>query len=282
MKANGMSDYTIESTRKALRIIEKHANLDKPEIVKLYISRKECSDGFKANLCNAYARHCKYYKIEWEKPKYTPETRQIRVPTKEKVEMLIAHAGRKMAVKIAISAETGLSPFELVNLKAKDVDLEQRVIYPRTAKHGAARPPLRISSKLQAMLKEYIARDDIEPDDKLFNTTPRNYSKMFRVTRNALAEKVHDPMIKTIRLYDLRHFYGTMEYHKTRDIVLVQARMGHKNIKNTLLYTHLLNLNDDEWICRGATNKEEAMQLIEAGFVYVTEIDGTKLFRKRK
>jgi hypothetical protein len=31
-----------------------------------------------------------------------------------------------------------------------------------------------------------------------------------------------------------------------------------------------------------ASNIKEATQLMETGFEYVTEIDGTKLFRKRK
>jgi hypothetical protein len=38
----------------------------------------------------------------------------------------------------------------------------------------------------------------------------------------------------------------------------------------------------DEWTCKVATNVKEAADLIEAGFEYITEIDGTKLFRKRK
>ncbi len=59
--------------------------------------------------------------------------------------------------------------------------------------------------------------------------------------------------------------------------------MGHKKIETTLIYVQLANVTEeDEWICKGATNKEEAMQLIEAGFEYVTETDGAKLFRKRK
>ena len=58
--------------------------------------------------------------------------------------------------------------------------------------------------------------------------------------------------------------------------------MGHKRIETTLIYTQLLNLNNNEWTCKGTTNKEEARQLIEAGFEYVAEIEGTKLFKKRK
>jgi hypothetical protein len=62
----------------------------------------------------------------------------------------------------------------------------------------------------------------------------------------------------------------------------VKQQMGHKKIETTLIYTQLLNLNDDEWTCRTAVNVNEATALIEAGFEYVTEMDGTRLFKKRK
>jgi integrase len=101
--------------------------------------------------------------------------------------------------------------------------------------------------------------------------------------RNALAEKLHDPSIKNIRLYDLRHFYATMEYAKTKDILHVKQQMGHKKIETTLIYTQLLNLNDDEWTCKATNNTKDATALVESGFEYVaTTPDGLMLFRKRK
>ena len=39
---------------------------------------------------------------------------------------------------------------------------------------------------------------------------------------------------------------------------------------------------DDNYACKVAQNVEQATELIENGFEYVTEIDGLKLFRKRK
>ena len=77
-----------------------------------------------------------------------------------------------------------------------------------------------------------------------------------------------------------------MEYHKTKDIIHVMKVLGHKAIKNTLVYINMeaaiyLNI-DEEWICKAATNIKEATILIENGFEYITEIDGLKLFRKRK
>ena len=57
-----------------------------------------------------------------------------------------------------------------------------------------------------------------------------------------------------------------MEYHKTKDILYVKELLGHKNIQNTLVYTHLVDFESDEWGCRVASTLEEATQLIEAGF----------------
>jgi len=74
-----------------------------------------------------------------------------------------------------------------------------------------------------------------------------------------------------------------MLYAKTRDILLVKQQLGHRKIETTLIYTQLLNLNDDEWTCKATTNDKEASQLIEAGFEYVmTTPNGLMQFRKRK
>jgi hypothetical protein len=73
-----------------------------------------------------------------------------------------------------------------------------------------------------------------------------------------------------------------MEYHKTKDILHVMWLLGHKDIKNTLKYTQLVNFRNDEYPCKVAVTVKEANELIEAGFEYVTEIDGNRLFRKPK
>ena len=100
--------------------------------------------------------------------------------------------------------------------------------------------------------------------------------------RNQLAKKLNDSSLKTIRLYDFRHYYATILYAKTRDLLFVKQQMGHKKIETTLIYTQLLNLNDDEWTCKTATTIKEATNLLENGFTYIQDIDGTKIYRKRK
>jgi integrase len=132
------------------------------------------------------------------------------------------------------------------------------------------------------MLQEHITKNKLSQTDQLFKGTAKQYGKNFRHLRNRIAEKLHDPTIHNIRLYDIRHYFCTKKLYDIQSPYVVMNLMGHKRLETTQIYMHLLNLGETEWNCTGATTKEEAMKLIEAGFEYVTEIEGTKLFKKRK
>jgi len=58
--------------------------------------------------------------------------------------------------------------------------------------------------------------------------------------------------------------------------------LGHRSITNTLVYTHLIDFKNDEYTSRVAKTIEEARQLIQQGFDYITEMENIKIFRKRK
>jgi len=73
-----------------------------------------------------------------------------------------------------------------------------------------------------------------------------------------------------------------MTYHYTKNILLVQKLLGHKNIKNTLKYTQLVQFKDDEFDVATAENIEEAKELLAAGFDYITEKNNIMLFRRPK
>jgi hypothetical protein len=77
-----------------------------------------------------------------------------------------------------------------------------------------------------------------------------------------------------------------MEYHKTRDILHVQQLLGHRDLRNRLIYINLekaiFQNADEEYHVKVAENLQEACKLLEVGFEYVTDLNGFKLFRKRK
>jgi hypothetical protein len=43
-----------------------------------------------------------------------------------------------------------------------------------------------------------------------------------------------------------------------------------------------VSFSDDDYVSRVAKDVQELCQLVEAGFEYVTDMDGVKVFRKRK
>jgi len=62
------------------------------------------------------------------------------------------------------------------------------------------------------------------------------------------------------------HWKATMKYHRTKDILYVKELLGHKQIESTLIYTHQVSFESDEWTCKVAISFEECTKLPEAGF----------------
>jgi hypothetical protein len=110
MKNDNKSDYTTNFTRKALNFLSKHTSLGEPEAVKHFVAQLKTSNSYKRNLCIAYNKYCKFYKTEWTMPLYLPEAKNIKLPKKEKLLMLIAMARIPTSIKLKLSMETGLRP----------------------------------------------------------------------------------------------------------------------------------------------------------------------------
>jgi integrase len=157
--------------------------------VKNYIAGLDTAESYKRNLCYAYEHVLKLNGLTWNKPKYYARDRLPKIPEEKTIDMIIAAASPKLALKLSISKETGLRPVELLALKVKDIDLENGIIYPATAKHGSARA-LKIKTKTLEMLKTYIHRKNLTINEKLFTQKPEYYSKSFRYVRNKISKKL--------------------------------------------------------------------------------------------
>lgn len=173
-----------------------------------------------------------------------------------------------------------MRPIELHHLILKDIDLERGSITVASAKDGNPRV-LQLKTTTLAMLKEYVAEYDFGLNDRMF-PTPEAMRKIYCRTRRHLAKKLHEPELMKIRLYDFRHYFAAMLYHKTKDILYVKEQLGHKRIETTLIYTHLIRFADEKYVSAVAKTVDDARKLVEAGFDYITDVDGVKLFRKRK
>jgi len=283
MKKDGKADATIKNVGKALQTLAKYCDLNNPDAVKTFIATFDRKNGYKRQLCYCYDVYVKAHGLTWNKPVYIAPSKMPKIPLESKIDLIIADSSKRLRLAISMSKDTGLRPIELMRLRLRDVDLQKGAVYPETAKNGSPRV-LKLKPATLNILNQYLASRHIGINDKIFGCWNSDiYGRKFRTTRNRVAWKMNDESIKSIRLYDLRHFFATMTYHKTKDILFVKQQMGHKKIETTLIYTQLLQFDkDDNYTCKVAQNVEQATELIENGFEYVTEIDGLKLFRKRK
>jgi integrase len=279
LKQNGAKGNTLGSYSSILRKLAKHTDL-MPESVKEYLAKtKEWNDATKSLSVIVYGSFLKFIGLTWRPPKYKPVEKTPYIPTEADIDQLIAGSGRILSTFLQFLKETGARSGEAARLKWSEVDFERKIA--RITPEKGSRPRiLPISRKLIDMLN-HIPRNS----DKVWATLYSLKSNYYK-TRRSLAFKLQNPRLKQIGLHTFRHWKATMEYHKTRDILHVQQVLGHRDLRNTLIYINLekalFQNADDEYHVKVAQTLEEATKLLEVGFEYVTDMDDAKIFKKRK
>jgi integrase len=283
MRKQGYRHSTVKYCVQALKSIARKASLLRAESAKSYLASAEISESRKAKLTEDLARFYAYKHIPFDKPNYKRIEKLPFIPLEVEVDQLISSCGRKVATILQLIKETGMRAGEAWNLKWVDLDSEQRTVNIVPEKNGNPRRP-RISAQLVSMPNALPKRHKLifrNPDvDPLLSMEA--FRRVLAAQRSRTAQKLQNPRIERITLKTLRHFKATMEYHKTKDILHVMQLLGHKSIRNTLVYTHLVDFQADEWVCKVATTKEERRKLIESGFTFVAKEGEEWYFRQRK
>jgi len=282
MKKQGYAESTITGRVKLLRILSKRgAELYDPESVKEAIARQEWSNKRKINAADAYTCFLRMIGGKWDPPRYKFRCKLPFIPLESEIDQLIAGCSRRVSVFLQLLKETAMRAGEAWQLRWTDMDFETGTI--RVIPEKGSKPRIfKLSNKLVAMLNA-LPRNS----DRIFGGGSVSYlRRTFERQRKRLAFKLGNPRLQQITFHTLRHWKATMLYHKTKDILYVMQFLGHKNIKNTLIYIQLeealFKEEDEEFVCKTAKSVEEAQALIEAGFDYVCEVEGVKLFKKRK
>ena len=280
MKKNGFSETTIFTRGKRLQLLVKlGADLFNPETVKDVVARQKWKESYKEAVICAYDLFAKWAGLKWDKPVYRRVQKLPFIPLEREIDDLIAGCSKHIAAFLQIAKETGARAGEIFSLKWEDIDFESKTIRI-TPEKGSEPRIFRMSGKLLGMLARLPKMDEM-----VFSRYKNlnNLARTFQRQRRRIANKLANPRLLKISFHTLRHWKATMEYARTKDILYVMKTLGHKSLKNTLIYTQLIKFeNEDEYICKVAKKPEEIAKLIEAGFEYVCEQDGLKFFRKRK
>ncbi|MBS7616181.1 site-specific integrase [Candidatus Bathyarchaeota archaeon] len=281
LKKQGYAESTVLGYGYTIKwLVKKGADLFNPESVKEILAKESCSNGRKANIVKAYTLWLEMHGLTWVPPQYQLASKLPFIPLEKELDDLIASCSRQMAAFLQLLKETAMRCGEALKLKWTDIDFATNTV--RISPEKGSNPRIcKISNTLAAMLGSLP-----KENQNVFTYKNTFYlRKTFAKQRKKAAHKLGNPRILQIHFHTFRHWKATMLYHQTKDILYVKNFLGHRNINNTLIYVQLAETifkELEEYICKTAKTLEEAAKLIEAGFEYVTDIDGVKLFRKHK
>jgi integrase len=167
-------------------------------------------------------------------------------------------------------------------MRARLIKLTRKLRHCPFKRVGAKRHSWKVSQKLIGILNSLPRRSE-----QIFTGSLKSMKTTGIKTRKRLAENLQNPGLLKITLYTLRHWKATMEYHRTRDIVYVQQLLGHKDIRNTMVYINIEHAifgaeAGDEFTVRVTDKPEEIKTLLETRFEYVCSKDSLIFLRKRK
>jgi len=281
LEKNGRTQGTIGNYNKWLNCFLKHnINLFNPEEAKGFLAKASWKESTKITIVGILTVWFRFLKLQWEPPEYIAEAKIPFIPTEQELDALIAASGKKTATYLQLMKETGARAGEVSKLTWTDIDFQQRVVRIKPEK-GSLPRMLPLSSKAIEMLNNIP-----KTSDRIFLFAD-DMRSVFYVQRKRIARKLANPRLLQISFHTFRHWKGTMEYHKTKDIFYVKELLGHKSIMSTQVYIHIeralfLNAPPDEYHVKVAKKQEEITQLLETGFEYVLQKDGLAFFRKRK
>ena len=142
---------------------------------------------------------------------------------------------------IWIMARAGLRFHEATHLRWEDIDFSQGILYLTTTKGGRPRiAPLPEEARaILEPIKKQFKKDNPKKELKgLVAPSPKtgepygNMKSLFRKASERSGVKIKGP-------HTLRHICGTYMLSATGDLRLVQASLGHSQIRSTELYTQI-------------------------------------------
>ncbi len=209
-----------------------------------------------------------------KKPQHLPA-----VLTREEVRQVIAHLSGVHQLQAKLLYGAGLRLLECLRLRVKDIDFERRAIIVRDTKGDEDRVTMLPQSVIEP-LKEHLLRvkrlheEDLAkgygrvylpdalarkfpnasrewlwqyvfPSDRLSVDPRSGETRRHHADESGLQKAVRQAakaagLTKRVTCHTFRHSFATHLLENGYDIRTVQELLGHKDVKTTMIYTHVL------------------------------------------
>ena len=153
--------------------------------------------------------------------------------------IILAIANNKHRLLLSLAYGSGLRVSEVVNLKVKDIALEELAIHIKNAKGKKDRItifPEKLKIDIQSLMAGKKKNDLLFESNRGGKLSTRTAQKVFE--RALKLAKVK----KDATFHSLRHSFATHLLENGVDVRYVQELLGHQNIRTTQLYTKVTNL----------------------------------------
>jgi site-specific recombinase XerD len=247
LEAKGTSKRTINSylyyNQKFLEFISKTSNyIDRNDINSFlsHLKQKELSNNTLAHITAALKFY--YQNVLGRKfffgIRYPKRERKLpTVLTRDEIKRMIeVTKNPKHRLSIELAYGSGLRVNEVVKLKLKDFDFENRSIFVRQGKGRKDRKTI-LPENLITKIKECFIEKDGEqflfPSYKNNHLSTRSVEKI--VKRSAKLANIE----KNVYVHALRHSFATHLLENGFDIKHISDLLGHSRLETTQIYLHL-------------------------------------------
>jgi integrase/recombinase XerD len=165
-----------------------------------------------------------------------PRSSSVEALSSSEVARLLAAARDTLDLLIvALLFETGLRAREAVELRLQDIDPSSQTIRVRAGKYGEERIVFYGPLTAEALRRWLEENPGLKPSDRLLGIS---YSALYKRLKTLAKRAGLDPT--RVRPHVLRHTFATEALRRGVSLPAVQRLLGHKDIKTTQIYLHLV------------------------------------------
>lgn len=162
------------------------------------------------------------------------------VLTKNEISKLIeCISNPKHKLIISLAYGSGLRVSEVVNLKVRDIDIENRSIHIKSSKGRKDRItilPMSIIDEIEVIILSKNKNDYLLESNREGKLSVRTAQKIFENAMGKIS------LNKPATFHSLRHSFATQLIENGVDIRYVQELLGHNDIRTTQIYTKVTNV----------------------------------------
>ena len=247
IKLRGFSKQTSK-----MYVLYNHQFLEKTKVnpkrvcdddIKLFLSQK-LEEGLSAKSIVLIKAALIFYYNEILGNNFDIKTPKIKkstpvVMTKEEIAKLFSVIkNKKYLIMMKLYYGSGFRLSEAINLKKKDIDFNENVIWIRDGKGGKDRMSI-ISDSMSKQLEEFT--EHINKDDFVFTNSKGDPVSQRQVQKIIEKAKIEANIQKDVHIHTLRHSFATHLLEGGTDIRKIQELLGHSDLSTTQIYTKVTN-----------------------------------------